>query len=96
MKFFDFSLSAASDGYRLSYDAFLGGVVGDSLKKSQGVQFSTYDKDQDDSQLYSCARLHRVSRFRAESNDTRIGKDNYKILESVGWASLLFHNKSFL
>ena len=54
------SISEAGDGYRLSYNEFLGGSIGDSLKKAKGVKFSTFDNDQDGSQLYSCARLHRV------------------------------------
>ena len=46
-KYASFKVNPASDGYRLSVGAFLGGPAGDSLSAQNGFKFSTWDVDQD-------------------------------------------------
>ncbi|XP_042594666.1 microfibril-associated glycoprotein 4-like [Cyprinus carpio] len=42
-----FSVGSEADGYRLQVSGFVNGGAGDSLSYSNGMKFSTYDKDQD-------------------------------------------------
>uniref|UniRef100_A0A8C1UVY0 Fibrinogen C-terminal domain-containing protein n=1 Tax=Cyprinus carpio TaxID=7962 RepID=A0A8C1UVY0_CYPCA len=42
-----FSVGSEADGYKLQVSGFVNGGAGDSLSYSNGMKFSTYDKDQD-------------------------------------------------
>ena len=53
----------SGEDYRLSYSEYYG-TAGDALVSANGKPFSTYDKDQDNSILYNCAKLHRVRMIR--------------------------------
>ncbi|XP_031759518.1 ficolin-1 isoform X2 [Xenopus tropicalis] len=53
-KYSAFRISPASDNYRLTIGAFLGGNAGDSLTYHNGMAFSTKDRD-NDQWVYNCA-----------------------------------------
>ncbi|KAK9975437.1 hypothetical protein ABG768_023478 [Culter alburnus] len=50
-----FSVDAESDGYKLHVSGFVNGGAGDSLSYHNGIQFSTFDKDQDLQGSENCA-----------------------------------------
>ncbi|XP_051514455.1 microfibril-associated glycoprotein 4-like [Myxocyprinus asiaticus] len=49
-----FSVSSEANGYRLNIGSFVNGGAGDSLNLHNGMKFTTYDKDQDNSEK-NCA-----------------------------------------
>uniref|UniRef100_A0AAY4AMC8 Fibrinogen C-terminal domain-containing protein n=1 Tax=Denticeps clupeoides TaxID=299321 RepID=A0AAY4AMC8_9TELE len=46
-KYSTFSVDPETDGYKLHVDGFINGGAGDSLSYHNGMNFSTFDKDQD-------------------------------------------------
>ena len=60
-------VSDEATGYRLHYDSY-SGTAGDSLALANGMKFTTYDHDQDNSFLYNCADLHKVGGSEATDN----------------------------
>ncbi|XP_058654925.1 microfibril-associated glycoprotein 4-like [Onychostoma macrolepis] len=52
-----FSVDSEADGYKLHVSGFVDGGAGDSLSYINGVKFSTYDKDQDNSKR-NCAMTY--------------------------------------
>ena len=71
----------SGEDYRLSYSEYYG-TAGDALVSANGKPFSTYDKDQDNSILYNCAKLHRVRMIRRSKLPGVMRDSHYIILNS--------------
>ena len=69
----------SGEDYRLSYSEYYG-TAGDALVSANGKPFSTYDKDQDNSILYNCAKLHRVRMIRRSKLPGVMSDSHYTIL----------------
>ncbi|XP_070173799.1 ficolin-1-like [Littorina saxatilis] len=54
----NFSISDSSDNYRLNYDSFKRGNAGDSLSYHHGLQFSTWDRNNDQWNHNNCAQFY--------------------------------------
>ncbi|KAF3703994.1 Microfibril-associated glycoprotein 4 36 kDa microfibril-associated glycoprotein [Channa argus] len=85
-----FFIDSEFDGYKLHVTGFTDGGAGDSLKSHNGQKFSTFDKDQDASEI-SCAKKYLGAFWYAACHHTnpngvyRWGADSTLFAVGVAW-----------
>jgi len=93
-----FKVNPASDGYRLSVGAFVGGPAGDSLSAQNGFRFSTWDMDQD-TWGDNCAVVFRGAWWyydchRSNLNGAYLNGQHSTFADGVNWYAWTGYNES--
>ncbi len=58
-KYLNFKIGSRAEKYKLTYDSYSSGTLGDSMAKSKGMAFSTPDQDNDMAAGGSCAKSYK-------------------------------------
>lgn len=83
----DFSIASEDDNYRMTYGAY-DGTAGDALARQKGMQFSTFDRDNDIQPSQHCARLYIGAWWYKDCHDSNLnGKWGEKQYKGPRWGS---------